>query len=725
MVNAVLPALSENVGGESSALQLLAAVLDHEPVGVTILRPVDGDFVYAYVNAAFQALNPLQPMLGRRLREVWPEQPARAIPALNRVLETGETAREADLAVDITVGGASATHYFTYEISRTQVDGTAYLIGVAADVTTEVESRRASEEAGELAKKELDLTRLLLNSAGLLAEWTAPELMLDALAKLIVGATDHGRVAISLWDADRRELRVVAAAGEPAVEQRVYTWDEISTPTRQVIDSRQKRLANYAEIPEEERGTAYAQGGRLALVVPMLRGDRVVGIILVDQPKEQRGFSEREVQVVEGIAAQSALAIENARLLAVERERARFGSSMTEINADLASSLSIEETLPAVLVRVRQEVQAHIVAIADRVPTGWRIRSLVGDAGPVFVPGFIFTDDAAPTLMRLMRERLPDVVPDVATAEHANRMMAAAAGYRGYVAQPLIVHGEVAGALGIFFAEPRNPSGVELDYFRRVAFAVSLAEENSRLYQSEHRIAETLQGALLALPNRIPGIEFADLYRSATDAARVGGDFYDLFEVQRDMIGITVGDISGHGIDAAVLTSLVKNSIRVQAAQGNRKPDEVMATSSRLLYENSPAEIFATAFFGVLHLDDNLLEYCNAGHTTGAAVCSSGGVSKLEVNSPLIGAFADAVFTTSTTRLAEDDMLFLYTDGLTEARRHDGEFYGEERLFELLARARERDSASMVRAVTDEVLAFAEGQLSDDLAILAVERRRR
>ena len=141
------------------------------------------------------------------------------------------------------------------------------------------------------------------------------------------------------------------------------------------------------------------------------------------------------------------------------------------------------------------------------------------------------------------------------------------------------------------------------------------------------------------LPESLDGIDFAHAYHSASEAARVGGDFYDLFALERSRVGITIGDISGHGIDAAALTSLVKNGIRVEATQEDRPPDEVVTRVSRLLLDGSAPEIFATVFYGVLDLADGLLLYCNAGHTMGCVLRSGGeGVTHLPANSPLAGA---------------------------------------------------------------------------------------
>ena len=292
---------------------------------------------------------------------------------------------------------------------------------------------------------------------------------------------------------------------------------------------------------------------------------------------------------------------------------------------------------------------------------------------------------------------------------------------RSFILGPLFALDEVVGVVLFIYHERFHTFSInEVDFVRRLSLSLGLAVANARMYQSEHDIAETLQTALLALPQRIPGLEFAHLYHSATEAARVGGDFYDLFELEHGRVGITIGDISGHGVEAAVLTSLVKNTIRVQAAD-NKAPDVAMASASKILFDESAPEIFATVFFGVFNCKDGVLEYCNAGHTTGACISPHGNVRPLPANSPLVGAFPAEEFHLSTERLGDGDILFLYTDGLTEARG-DTERFGEDRLFDLLAQERDGEPGKTMSRVVDKVLAFANGRLTDDLAVLAVQR---
>ncbi len=614
------------------------------------------------------------------------------------------------------VGGIGLIFREPHEFTSIEID---FARKLGASMSLAIENARLHDAS----KRELARTTVLKEVAAAASELGVEEVAARTLETLerLLGATAG---LVYRLDEKRRVLHMISLRGyTPDV---VPLFEEVPLDERSVMGQtvlRDQLLTfSYDELPEATRRRAKGVGetGKGWVVIPARGHGRVVGSITLVFEAE-RHLDEEDLALLGGLGDQLGVALENASFFEAERERARFGRSMAEINANLASSLDIDETLPAVLEKARKELGGCGAAVSDRVEGGWRIRHLAGITAPGIEPGSTFRDEQAPTLMRVLHTRQPHIVAEVLTAPDVNREIAEHIGYRAFATYPLIVRRELIGAATVFFAEPRPLSDVELDYLRRAAFAVSLAEENSRLYKAEHQVAQTLQTALLALPERIPGVEFAHTYYSATEAARVGGDFYDLFELEHEKLGVTVGDISGHGVEAAVLTSLVKNAIRVQATQQDKKSNEVVKTASRLLYENSPTEIFATVFFGVLHLDDGLLEFCNAGHTTGACICSDGAVRKLASNSPLIGAFEAEEFELSTERVGVNDLLFLYTDGLTEARR-DKKLFGEERLFELLAHERGDDPERTLRKVIDEVLAFSRGRLSDDLAVLALRR---
>ncbi len=184
---------------------------------------------------------------------------------------------------------------------------------------------------------------------------------------------------------------------------------------------------------------------------------------------------------------------------------------------------------------------------------------------------------------------------------------------------------------------------------------------------------------------------------------------------------MTIGDVAGKGLDAAVLTSLAKNTIRAHASERCKTPSQILTLTNDVAFKTTPRESFATVFVGILDRRDGLLTYASAGHPV-VAVRPGGTPTELAATGPLLGAFEGSAFAEAQISLGLDEVLFLYTDGLTEARKGD-ELYGEARLYEVLSQSSDGYRATaIVEDVLTDMLAFGGGRLRDDLAILAVRR---
>ena len=220
-----------------------------------------------------------------------------------------------------------------------------------------------------------------------------------------------------------------------------------------------------------------------------------------------------------------------------------------------------------------------------------------------------------------------------------------------------------------------------------------------------------LQQALLDIPEQANGVEFGHLYRSATQQAQVGGDFYDVFEAKEGRIGLLIGDVSGHGLEAARIATLVKDVIHAFAHQF-RRPHSVLRETNRLLVEKGLPG-FVSAF-----LESGTLIYSSAGHPP-PLIAEDGEVGRLESAGSPLGVFADARYRDSETKVEEGSLLLFYTDGITEARWGD-DFFGEARLAEAFGRTRTCPIEELPSRLLGEVLEFSGGDLRDDVALLAV-----
>ncbi|OFW32662.1 MAG: hypothetical protein A2074_03355 [Candidatus Aquicultor primus] len=249
---------------------------------------------------------------------------------------------------------------------------------------------------------------------------------------------------------------------------------------------------------------------------------------------------------------------------------------------------------------------------------------------------------------------------------------------------------------------------------------VSVAIEKAEAYERQHRIAETLQQAILAVPTHLPGVEVGIAYESAAEAAKVGGDFYDLFELGAGRIGVLIGDVSGKGLEAATITSMVKSTIRAFAYTG-LEPAAVLTEANKVICEQLSYSQFVTMTFAIIDLKERKLFKSRAGHPEAiigrhqsCRPCES------ESNLPL-GILPDVVFEQNEIQLFDGDMLILYTDGLIEAKC-DRMILGDEAMLDRLnqimpGKGPQELASEMVNIAKD----FTGSRLEDDMAIVTLK----
>lgn len=254
----------------------------------------------------------------------------------------------------------------------------------------------------------------------------------------------------------------------------------------------------------------------------------------------------------------------------------------------------------------------------------------------------------------------------------------------------------------------------------RFGAIVGLALDNGELYRTERDTSELLQKALLGNPAPIDGIVFSHTYRSGTTSALVGGDFYDLLEIDQDHVALLLGDVSGKGLPQATTAGLAKHTMTAYLLE-SEAPGQVVERTSRVLERSTDGSIFVTAVVAVLDKRSGRLTYCNAGHPDPLVSRVNGEVERLTERSHVLGVFSETEFPQAETSLAEGDVLLLYTDGVTEARGPEGVF-GDERIAALLGESRDVGVPDLANHVMARVSDYAQVALSDDVAILAVQR---
>jgi phosphoserine phosphatase RsbU/P len=257
----------------------------------------------------------------------------------------------------------------------------------------------------------------------------------------------------------------------------------------------------------------------------------------------------------------------------------------------------------------------------------------------------------------------------------------------------------------------------------RRAYEQELLRARQRAEESEARarqLARTLQETLIpAAPPRIPHLDVAGCYRPAGRGDEVGGDFYDVFEVETADWAIVLGDVMGKGAEAAVVTALVRHATRA-AAVSVRQPAMVLRTLNAALRDHA-TDRFCTAAYARVRprAHSATVTLASAGHPLPLLVRAGEEPRPVASTGTLLGVLPELDIEDAAVELHRGDAVVLFSDGVTEARR-GGEFYGDDRLVRSAAAAAGSTASDLAEHIVAEVLDFQDGFPRDDIAVVVL-----
>jgi sigma-B regulation protein RsbU (phosphoserine phosphatase) len=332
----------------------------------------------------------------------------------------------------------------------------------------------------------------------------------------------------------------------------------------------------------------------------------------------------------------------------------------------------------------------------------------------------------------------PWIVEDAARDARtlANPLVAGDFGLRFYAGAPLTTRdGHNLGTLCVIDREPRDVTPEEAETLRDLAAIVvdelelrlsarTVVEREQELRGFAERTARSLVESLLppALPE-IPGAGLGAVYRPAGDG-EVGGDFYDVFELEPGRWALVIGDVSGKGAEAAAVTALARHTIRT-ASLATEDPGQVLEVLNRAMFlgrAETELSHHCTAHVSFLHAggDGFVLRSASAAHPAALLLARDADEAEpLAASGPPVGWHGDAQFTTVTRRLEPGDVVLAYTDGFSEARR-DGRLLGEEGVQAVLREHRDLDAPGIAGRLLD-ALRDPAVDAHDDAAALIVK----
>jgi sigma-B regulation protein RsbU (phosphoserine phosphatase) len=327
--------------------------------------------------------------------------------------------------------------------------------------------------------------------------------------------------------------------------------------------------------------------------------------------------------------------------------------------------------------------------------------------------------------------------PDLLDDERFRGLRGAQSRVRAVLAVPLRVENRITGMLAVTNRAPgrqwtqgeiqlltivsMNSAGVIEQARLRVE-----AEEKKRLEEENKRMERELDLARDIQMSLVPSAPLRcgpwEVHGRVVPARQVGGDYFDYFPLGADRFGLTIADVSGKGVPAALLMSNVQGALRA-FCNGERGVDEAIRLVNRSVARSASGGQFITLFYGEIDTARGVLRYTNAGHNYPLLRRRGGELEQLEVGGLILGLFDDASYAMGETAFSPGDDLLLYSDGISEAADTQGQQFGEDRLAARWKSSSSMPAGDVIDTVLDDVEKFrgSAGQ-SDDMTLVVVGR---
>lgn len=291
----------------------------------------------------------------------------------------------------------------------------------------------------------------------------------------------------------------------------------------------------------------------------------------------------------------------------------------------------------------------------------------------------------------------------------------------------LVTHDRLLGFIAVGFKSSRDdfePTDIEM--MKPLISQMTVTAENLRLMaeniekqrlENELSVARQVQEGLL--PHSIPETPGLEIDGRSLSCLEVAGDYYDIIKLDENRTVLAIGDVSGKGAGAAMLMSNLQASIRTAVRIGSDLR-LMMEQINNLIFDNTESHQFITFFAGIFDARSSRFTYVNAGHNPPLVVSADGGVRELYKGGLILGAMSRMKYEQEEIELEKGDLLFLYTDGFSEAENQSGGMYGEDRISEFIVKNQGMPVNSLLDKIGEEIGEFSEGvPARDDLTLLA------
>lgn len=552
-----------------------------------------------------------------------------------------------------------------------------------------------------------------------------------ALLHHIMGSLLISKGALLLYDEDKRQLRVEASRG---IKNKSSTLKLSIKAVNQLIDGDepiflQQPQGTIRSLVEENK--SLLESWHCKLWLPLVLKKKLFGVLSLGNKFMNAQYNQSDLSVLSIFSHNIAIALYNYSLIG-RLKNINFElnhkilelETLYDLGLAISSLMNFNELADEILMRAISLLDANLGALFIKKD----------DESVEIVSKFGAKAANEKELKAIEKSIVNQIIVSKGEALIVNHSKSTGElESRKMLAVPIKMQDKILGVLWVGDKEGRQKELLDFTeadarLLNNFANQAAVALENAKLYQAslekermerELEVAASIQQNLL--PKEAPRIQGYDIASLCIPCRQVGGDYFDFIPLSQEKLALTIADVSGKGIPAALLVSTLQASLQAHS-EAEHPPADLVQKLAKSMYRCSLPNKFVTFFFSVLELSKGELSSTNAGHNYPLIISSDGEIKRLKEGGFCLGLFEKSEYSQESNKINQGDILVMYTDGLSEAQNSKEEEFGEPRLIEEVCSHRKLKAAEIIDKILDSVKKFSSTeQFMDDLTLVIIK----
>ncbi len=514
-----------------------------------------------------------------------------------------------------------------------------------------------------------------------------------------------------------------------AHQQRINDPDilklDIKATILENLPAQSVRSLHISQMGLDENITQKLIAAGLTHLYPFLGHTHIFAFLLTSKHRLPMLKQTDNRNLFERIQRKAGLILENTGLI-IDLEKKNFETrKLVEISHQILSSLQVKPILDFILETVQTLIPYDAAAIFLLDESGQHLLNTSSRGYPEQMLRNLHLKVGQGACGLVVQSRQIDILDDVRSAGHYIQIRPET---RSQIAVPLIFEAMVIGVIVLesdrlaFYTIQRRES---LELFASLAsIAIRNAQQVEEIIAKKAMETDLINAGMVQrglLTQHFPSSETLKITALNVPSKIVSGDLYDIFGIRDKQIVITIGDVSGKGVPASLMMTLILASLRSQQRNYLTSCDPVFRLNN-LLHDSTQQGSYTTFFYGIINLESNEIIYTNAGHNPPFIFHGDGRITRLKTGGIVLGFLANQNYVQETVPFMQGDLLVAFTDGLTETMNSREEEFGEERLIELVKKYRGEGIFMLKEKIVGELQAFSrQDSPEDDITLILAE----